>query len=326
MQNSLGTISNDYLTLMQSYLIGSIFRDPAAERLRPGAFKKPFEQRYFDTYLRENGADVPKNAFTMIGAKRMANIRTLAETLIRDQIEGDFIETGVWRGGASIFMRAILLAYGIKDRRVWLADSFEGLPKADAEKYPADNFVDFSSIDLLKVSLEVVQENFSQLDLLDDQVKFLKGWFKDTLPNAPIKQLALLRLDGDMYESTMDALNALYPKLSPGGYVIVDDYVLPCCKLAIHDFFKSQGIDPELVTIDEYSVYWRKSAPDKITSLEKASVTPTLAPASTELIRPILKLNQVVITKLTEALNESDGKFNRLNKKINSLTNQGEPK
>ena len=262
MNHSLSQISNDYLALMQSYLIGSIFRDPAMARILLGVYKDPSEQRYFDTYLRENGADVPKNALTIIGAKRMANIRTLAEMLIRDQIEGDFIETGVWRGGASIFMRAILLAYEIKD----------------------------------------------------------------TLPIAPIKRLALLRLDGDLYESTMDALNTLYAKLSPGGYVIVDDYIFPPCKLAIHDFFKSQGIDPELVSIDEYSVYWRKSAPDTISRSAKAGAVPVQNTASTALIASLLKLNQVVITKLAEALTRSEGRVNLLSKKFNSLTSQGKSK
>lgn len=73
-------------------------------------------------------------------------------------------------------------------------------------------------------SLEEVQENFRRYNLLDDQVQFLKGWFCDTLPTAPIEKLAVLRLDGDLYESIMDGLNALYDKVSPGGFIIVDDY------------------------------------------------------------------------------------------------------
>ncbi|MCX7153222.1 MAG: class I SAM-dependent methyltransferase, partial [Proteobacteria bacterium] len=103
-----------------------------------------------------------------------------------------------------------------------------------------------------------VQANFAKYDLHDDQVRFLKGWFKDTLPAAPIAQLAVLRLDGDMYESTMDALNALYHKVSPGGFVIIDDYILPKCRAAIGDFRRAKGISETIIDIDGAGVYWRK--------------------------------------------------------------------
>jgi hypothetical protein len=101
------------------------------------------------------------------------------------------------------------------------------------------------------------KKNFEN-GLLDEQVKFLKGWFKDTLPNAPIQKLALLRLDGDMYESTMDALLALYDKVSVGGYIIVDDYhVVEGCKRAIHDFLSQRNLNPVLEEIDGVGVYWK---------------------------------------------------------------------
>jgi len=88
-------------------------------------------------------------------------------------------------------------------------------------------------------------------------VKFIKGWFKDTLSSAPIERLALLRLDGDMYESTWDALVALYDKVSVGGYVVVDDYhVVEGSRRAIHDFLNSKGLRPEISEIDGVGVYW----------------------------------------------------------------------
>jgi predicted O-methyltransferase YrrM len=87
-------------------------------------------------------------------------------------------------------------------------------------------------VPFLAVSREDVERNFAKYGLLDDRVVFLQGWFKDTLPSAPIGKIALLRLDGDMYESTMDALQNLYPKLSPGGYCIIDDFFGPC-RLAV---------------------------------------------------------------------------------------------
>src|SRR5207248_8332186 len=109
-------------------------------------------------------------------------------------------------------IRGILAAYGITDRTVWAADSFAGVPPPT---HPQDREVDLSAgvLPVLAVPLEEVQELFKRYDLLDAQVRFLKGWFKDTLVDAPINRLAMLRLDGDLYESTMDALVPLYGKV-----------------------------------------------------------------------------------------------------------------
>ena len=145
------------------------------------------------------------------------------------------------------------------DRRVWVADSFEGLPPPDREKYPADAEDILYTLPQLAVSLEQVQSNFERYGLLDDQVKFLKGWFKDTLPKAPIEKLAFARLDGDMYESTMDALVALYPRLSPGGFLTVDDYgSVPACAQAVTDYRKEHGIKEPIQRIDNDGVFWRR--------------------------------------------------------------------
>jgi hypothetical protein len=157
-------------------------------------------------------------------------------------------------------MRAILKAYDIKDKMVWCADSFEGLPAPDPEKYEADKNDRFYTFDELRISLDIVKENFKKYDLLDDQVKFLKGWFKDTLPTAPIKKLSILRLDGDMYESTMDALTNLYPKLSSGGYIIIDDWgSVEGCQLAVKDYRKSNNINEEIIPIDNDGIFWKKN-------------------------------------------------------------------
>ena len=156
----------------------------------------------------------------------------------------------------TIFMRALLKAYGVRDRKVWVADSFEGLPP------PADknDGWDLSDFDYLKVSLEQVKANFQKFSLLDDQVRFLQGWFSDTLPAAPIDRLSILRLDGDLYSSTMDALKCLYPKLSRGGYVIVDDYYSwPACRRAVTDFLAASSLSPKIKEIDGCAVYWRHS-------------------------------------------------------------------
>ncbi|HEY1237550.1 MAG TPA: TylF/MycF family methyltransferase [Solirubrobacterales bacterium] len=221
------------------------------------AFKKPY-----DPDLRAIGRDWPARADSMIGLRRMDNIQKCIESVIRDDVPGDLIETGVWRGGATIFMRGVLKAYGDTTRRVWAADSFEGLPAPDAARYPADEGDTFYKVDGLAVGVDQVRHNFERYGLLDDQVKFLVGWFKDTLPTAPIDQLAVMRLDGDLYESTWQAIEALYPKLSPGGFCIVDDYgdLVAQCQRAIHDYREAHGITEEIVDIDGFGAYWRKGS------------------------------------------------------------------
>ena len=208
---------------------------------------------------RLEGRDWPRMAHTMIGMRRMDNLQFCFEDVLNKDVPGDLIETGVWRGGSTIFMRGILKAYGVKDRRVWVADSFQGLPPPDAEKNPADRCSIHHKILQLVVSLDEVKANFERFDLLDDQVCFLAGWFKDTLPKAPIKKLAVARLDGDMYGSTMDALTSLYPKLASGGYLIVDDYgSVPACRQAVQDYRKAYGISESIMAIDRDGVFWQR--------------------------------------------------------------------
>jgi hypothetical protein len=207
---------------------------------------------------RESGHVFSLHADTMIGIRRLDNIQACVETVIRDRVEGDLIETGVWRGGACILMRAVLAAYGIKDRRVFVADSFEGLPKPDVEKYPVDKDDTHHEHSYFVVSQSAVEHNFRKYGLLDEQVVFLKGWFKDTLPNSGIERLSILRLDGDMYGSTMEALENLYPKLSQNGFCIVDDYALEGCRRAINDYRAAHNIVTEVKKIDWTGIYWRK--------------------------------------------------------------------
>lgn len=217
-------------------------------------------RRPFSPERRSEGLDWPIEAETMVGIRRLDNIQALVCQIIRDDVPGDLIETGVWRGGAAIFMRAVLAAYDETSRIVWAADSFQGLPQPDAQRYPADAGDILWTIPLLAVSLEQVQANFARYGLLDDQVRFLPGWFKDTLPAAPIERLALIRLDGDLYESTIDALRSLYPRLSLGGYVIIDDYFsVAACPRAVSDFRSEHGITDPLQRIDRHAVYWRRA-------------------------------------------------------------------
>lgn len=212
----------------------------------------------FNPHIRRVGKDWPAAAETMIGLVRLDNIQSCIIDILKKNVKGDFIETGVWRGGATILMRGVLKAYNIKDRVVWAADSFQGIPKPSLNGDQMDTPDHLWTYSQLRVPLAEVKQNFLKYGLLDTQVKFLVGWFKDTLPRASIKQLSLIRLDGDMYESTMEALLALYPKLSVGGYIIVDDYCLPACRQAIKDFRKQMNIHDSLQRIDWASVYWQK--------------------------------------------------------------------
>ncbi len=243
-----------YLELLKLAVTNSIYQDFSCH---PHQLRNP----NFNQYNRENGLDWPNIAHTMIGLHRLDNIQFCIEDILKNNIEGDLIETGVWRGGATIFMRGILKVYNNTEKKVFAADSFEGLPPSNGQMYPADKPYDFTQYKVLAVSLEEVQSNFARYGLLDNQVVFLKGFFKDTLPSAPIEKIALLRLDGDLYESTMDALVNLYPKLSVGGYVIVDDYgALPCCKQAIHDFREQNNITDEILHVsDNIAIYWKRT-------------------------------------------------------------------
>jgi hypothetical protein len=198
---------------------------------------------------------------TMCDDVLLDNVVALARGVIDQQVPGDFIETGVWRGGVTILMRAALTAFGDRGRNVWVADSFAGLPAPD----PASDLREaiwhhlMGAVSLLRSDLATVRESFARAGLLDRRVRFLPGWFADTLPDAPIERLALMRLDGDWYESTRVALDALYPRLSPGGFVIVDDYGLPTgCARAVDEYRALHRIDAPLVRVNGQAVYWCK--------------------------------------------------------------------
>jgi O-methyltransferase len=272
---------SQYFDLLKKCLTASLYPESSHSPLyaRPGSRPSDFVRRAlvrafgklncrlyrmdpFNAEARERGMDWPSFGYSMIGLKRLSNLQECIETVLRENVVGDFIEAGAWRGGACIFMRAILRACD-SERIVWVADSFEGLPSASAE--PDRQLVrekpsyDLAGHPYTTVSLEEVEENFRRFGLLDGQVKFLKGWFKDTLPSAPIEELAILRLDCDMYESTMDVLTNLYGKVSHGGFIIVDDYhPWPTCKMAIDEFRARHEISEPIEEIDGSGVYWRR--------------------------------------------------------------------
>jgi O-methyltransferase len=254
-----------YLDLLKRVLTRYGFDDAALVSVPAGrrglrAVPRRLQHAPLDLDRRRKGGDLPAAAETMIGLERLDNLQQCIETVIRDGVPGDLIETGVWRGGACIFMRGVLRAHDVSDRVVWVADSFAGLPPPDAA-HPADAGDDHWTRPELAVSRADVERNFERYGLLDEQVRFVEGWFSESLPAAPVERLAVARLDGDMYGSTMDALEALYDRVSPGGFVIIDDYgAVAGCRAATDDFRARRGISEPLQQIDWTGAYWRKSA------------------------------------------------------------------
>ena len=213
-----------------------------------------------DVSKRAVGSDEwPADAETMIGLCRLDSLECCAIDVIRRHVPGDFVEAGVWRGGAAILMKAVLKVFEESGRVVWAADSFQGLPKPNPERYAADEGDKHWKFAELSVPMEKVKANFSKYGLLDDRVRFVQGWFKDTMPSFPAKEIALLRVDGDLYESTIEVLEHLYPRVSAGGYCVVDDYALPMCKEAVDDFRRDNHIGSPVVKIDWTGVYWQKA-------------------------------------------------------------------
>jgi len=247
-----------YLDLLKASLTDTLF---ATEPNPDNESELQYVQGFIRHYIRGN-------AISMLPRARLDNLQSCVVDVLERDVPGDLIETGVWRGGATIFMRAVLKAYGVTDRVVWVADSFEGLPKPNADKYPLEAKVHDGKVmgDIYKhfaIGLEEVKANFHAYGLLDEQVRFLKGWFKDTLRPAPIAKLSVMRLDGDYYESTMDALSVLYDRLSVGGYAIIDDYgedSWTYCRKAVDEFRVARGIVDPMIRVDSKCYYWQRTA------------------------------------------------------------------
>ncbi len=261
-----------YLNLMEAVLTGIIMEDPpiptpAYKEIVSDVLHGLFGVRAepdpsalgFNTQAREVGLDWPSRALTMIGRQRLRNFRDSIENALAGAISGDVVEAGVWRGGASIMARAVLAAYDVTDRMVYVADSFSGLPPPDEDRFPADSGDRLHRFAELAVSRGEVEANFRRFDLLDEQVTFVEGWFRDTMPRFPADRIAVLRLDGDMYESTYLPLHHLWDRVSPGGTIIIDDYhVMPACRLAVQDFIARHSCRVDIQEIDGLGVFFTK--------------------------------------------------------------------
>ena len=257
-----------YLDLLRDTLVGqSLATRELAVRFYAGSKDQQSvlqRLRPYNANKRYLGLDWPFIGLTMIGTQRMIEIEMLLRNVTDDNIEGDFIECGVWRGGASIFARGVLNVLQRHDVNVWLVDSFAGLPPRRQNSLRGPRW---ETMDYLAVSIEEVSENFKNFAMLpaefdvtanihvhdavaanvsnhtQSNVRFVKGFFKDSLPTLPKNlKISVARLDGDMYQSTLDELYYLYDKISLGGWIIIDDWCVPETARAIVDFTKIHQI------------------------------------------------------------------------------------
>mmetsp|Transcript_31009 Transcript_31009/g.50165 ORF Transcript_31009/g.50165 Transcript_31009/m.50165 type:complete len:309 (-) Transcript_31009:322-1248(-) len=191
---------------------------------------------------------------TMVSLPRQHITRFLLESVIARNVSGDVVETGVAAGGMAILMQSILHERHQTNRKLWLADSWEGLPEPDNE---ADAKV-FKKGAYLR-PYGHFEKNMKDSNSFDEgNIQIVRGLFKDTLPRAPIEKIAFLRLDGDMYASTVVALRALYDKVVPGGYIYVDDHYefLDACGRAVTEYWKEKEIDETLYGVHEQDYEW----------------------------------------------------------------------
>ncbi|MQA73286.1 MAG: macrocin O-methyltransferase [Solirubrobacterales bacterium] len=210
--------------------------------------------------LRARGSDWPFSGLTMVGLKRLDDLQVCVESVVADQVEGDVIEAGAWRGGAAILARATLDSLGADERTVWVADSFRGLPPPDRRRFPQDRELDLSRVEFLAVSADEVLGHFARFGL-DRGVELVEGFFDETLSKLRGHRWSVVRLDGDTYEATRVGLESLYPGLSAGGYVIVDDYgLIKECKAAVDDYRREQGIGEPIEKVDWNGIRWRRES------------------------------------------------------------------
>lgn len=236
---------------------------------------------------RVDGRDWPFGGLTMGGLKRLDDLQGCVETLVADGIEGDLIEAGAWRGGSSIVMRATLDSLGATDREVWVVDSFQGFPGSGDGPVVDPEAEEMSMLEFLSIPVEEVKASFDRLGL-GDGVRFVPGFFAQTMPQLRGGHWALVRLDGDSYEATRDCLEALYPGLAKGGYLVVDDYgAIEVCRRAVDDYRNEHGITELLEQVDWTCVRWRResepeAAPARSTDAVVVKEIPPAAAAGTE--------------------------------------------
>jgi hypothetical protein len=219
---------------------------------------------------RVEGRDWPLDGLTMVGLKRLDDLQACVESVLDGGVGGDLIEAGAWRGGASILIRATLDCLGAHDRTLWVADSFQGFPVPEAADVNADRELEshMSEIAFPAPDLPTVRSYFDRFGC-GDGVNFVQGFFEDTMASLAGRRWSLIRLDADTYKATRLALETLYPGLSAGGHVILDDYFHPflaeACRRAVDDFRREHAINEPIHQIDYTGARWRReSEPDAV--------------------------------------------------------------
>lgn len=273
----LSALSNSYLHTVEMGLLGGLshgsYTDPGRGGTTDYVVRNQCMSRNWET-----GGVVDNCVIKWDGYERLERVRDLYQRVRKANVPGDLVECGVWRGGITVMMKALTRAHDDESRRVWNFDSFSGVPNKKRQEDRTDLRMEAPEIanmderqwgghvwerapggrekkkNILTVEEQLVQDNFKRFGLLDDQVKFVKGYFNDTLPDPEsrygLKQIAVLRVDGDLYSSTMDVLKNLYPLVAPGGYVILDDWPLPQSRRATIDFLHMQGLKEDIVKTD----------------------------------------------------------------------------
>jgi len=205
--------------------------------------------------------------YTMTSREGLIYTLVTTQGAIKENINGAFVECGVARGGISAMMAMMAEEEG-KGRMTWLFDSFEGLPEQTEEdgiQKPVRHW-DRKANDLaegycLGTWYDVSTTMFTVFHLSREVVELVKGWFQDTLPvyKNKIGDMAVLRLDGDWYESTKCCLENLYDNVVQGGFVIIDDYQLPGCKKAVDEYLHKRQEAPRMDFDANGRAYWRKN-------------------------------------------------------------------
>lgn len=235
-----------YLDLLESALTGLLCGDAT---LNPLTLKADSEVRVI-----EGGRATV--AGSIVTLEELRCLRVLADRVIVEGIPGDMLDAGGWRRGACIYLRGVLAARDIRDRRIWALDLFEALPSPDSEGSGDANGSD-RKVNGTAVTLEQAQARFHRYGLFDSQVNFLEGFGRDILPSALIEQLSLLCLGGETYSLTLESLEALYPRVAAGGCVLLTGFAEEGRK-ALREYRLREGIEDELHEVDGAAVYWRK--------------------------------------------------------------------
>jgi hypothetical protein len=229
-------VRGSYLRLLKLALTGAISPQPFTTKVGREGLVFPVPLAADDMDIRIEGRDRPLDGYTMVGLRRLDNLQTCVEDVLANGIPGDLVDAGTWRGGTAIMMRSVLKLHGGEDRMVYAADAFGG--SAPAER---------------------VERNLRRLGVFDGRLELIDGPLEETLPRLSGRAWSVARMAVDSYERTTSALESLYPGISPGGYLVIDDYgASEQCRRAVHDYRDRHQLREEIQTVDWSGVYWQK--------------------------------------------------------------------